>query len=263
MSTHELPVPLVNTPTAIPSASSISPALSVKLAGEDAADADTLPMGLQDLLDPMETPGKTDLPVSPAIPEPPATQPHHNNHPTGASTATPDHKDPPATTEHPANPETPANPANQDLAAGKAHPDLPAHKDPPATLDNPEAMDSLELPDKFTKFPAQKAHPDSPDNLDNPETTDNPAIPAIPEAPANLEPLEMLVDPANLVATANPDTLEATANPADMDHATTALPLVPLLDIKPVNDFNHFKASKTAIYVLLPSLFRCSFLRKT
>jgi len=229
--------------------------LSVKLV-EDAADAVMLPMDPLDPLVQMVNPVVMDNPANPVMMVNQDQVAPHNKPPTGASTATQDPLAQPETTVNPATPVAPANLEAQDKAADKAHLDLPVPLDPTETPATPVAMDNPVAPDKFTKSPAQKDHPAHLDPMETPVEMDNPVETETPVETVDPDLKEMLVDPVNPAATANPDTPAPMENRVATALATTAHLLVLLLVIKPKSESNNpIEPSKNRLFSLLRLVF--------
>jgi len=174
-----------------------------------------------------------------------------NNNPTGASTATLDPLAHPETTETLEIQEDLANLEIPDKVVEQAHLDLPVLLDPTETPANLETLAHLVNPDKPTKSPAQMDLPDPLELPDNPETMDNLETQEIPEAPVNPDPKETLVDPVVLERPENPEEPEPMEILVDMVVATTALPHVPLQDIKPFIQLSHTITINTLVKICI------------
>jgi len=174
-----------------------------------------------------------------------------NNNPTGASIATLDPLVHPETTETLEIPEDLANLETPDKVVEQAHLDLPDPLDPMDNLDNLEMQEHLANPVKPTKSPAQMDLPDPLVLPDNPETMDNLETQEIPEAPVNLDPKETPEDPEAQEKLENPEAPEPMEMLVDMVVATTALPHVPLPDIKPFIQLSHTITINTIIKICI------------
>jgi len=168
----------------------------------------------------------------------PDPEEHPNKLPTGASTANPDHPDLPGITEELDSQEALASQEIPDKEVDKDHPDLPVHLDQMGTLVTPEGLGSQEALDKFMKFPAQKARPDPQDQTATLVEMDNLEAQEIQVEQEESVLPETLVDLGSPVETDKRDTQVAMVKVVDTVLATTALPHVPLLVIKPKSESN-------------------------
>jgi len=186
----------------------------------------------------MDSPEEMDNLASPVMMVNPDLEEHPNKLPIGASTANPDHPDLLGITGVTDSPEALDNQEIPDKAADKDHPDPLDPPDQMAIQVTPEATDSQEALDKFMKFPAQKVLPDHPaptatlvemDNLVELEIQVEQEESVLPVMPVDLDSLE---------ETVKRDTQVAMVKVVDTVLATTALPHVPLLVIKPMSESN-------------------------